>query len=222
MALRVVVADDHALFRDGLAALLRTRGYEVVAEARDGLEALEQARSTHPDLILMDINMPRLDGLAATRLILTELPETRILILTVSDDDENLFEAIKSGAQGYLLKNTDTRVLFERLENAARGEPALSGPLASKILKEFARWLSGRPSAEEPTEDLNEREKQVLSLAAEGLTNRDIATQLNLSENTIKYHFKNILQKLHLRNRAQAVAYAFQSGLLKTKKANDA
>ncbi len=217
MTLRILVADDHALFRDGLAALLQTRGYKVVAEARDGLEALEQARNTHPDLILMDVNMPRLDGLAATRLILTELPETRIIILTVSDDDENLFEAIKSGAQGYLLKNTDTQVLFERLEDAARGEPAISGPIARKILKEFARRLSGGTGAEEPAEDLNEREKQVLSLASEGLTNRDIATRLNLSENTIKYHFKNILQKLHLRNRAQAVAYALQTGLLKTK-----
>lgn len=217
MALRILLADDHALFRDGLAALLQSRGYAVVAQARDGLEALEQARSTHPDLILMDVNMPRLGGLEATRLILTELPETRVVILTVADDDENLFEAIKSGAQGYLLKNTDTRVLFERLEDAARGEPALSGPLASKILKEFARRLSGGADAEEQAEDLNEREKQVLSLAAEGLTNRDIAAQLHLSENTIKYHFKNILQKLHLRNRAQAVAYALQSGLLKTK-----
>jgi DNA-binding NarL/FixJ family response regulator len=216
MAIRVLLADDHPLFREGVASLLRNRGFEIVAEAGDGLEAIDQARRTHPDLILMDIHMPRLDGLSATRVVMTELPTTRIVMLTVSDTDENLFEAIKSGAQGYLLKNTNTRTFFDLLDGVTRGEVPLSGPLAGKILHEFARLSAAPPAAEHP-DDLSEREKQVLTLSADGLTNRDIAGRLNLSENTVKYHFKNILQKLHLRNRVQAVAYAVQSGLLKTK-----
>ncbi len=217
MATQVLLADDHPLFRDGLAALLKARGYEVVGEAGDGLEAIEKARQINPDLILMDINMPRLDGLAATRVITTEMPNARVIMLTVSDEDENLFEAIKSGAQGYLLKNTDTQAFFALLDGVSKGEPPISKQLAGKILREFARSAEGVAIAENQ-EKLSEREKQVLRFVAEGMTNRDIGVQLNLSENTIKYHLKNILQKLHLHNRAQAVAYAMQSGLLKEKK----
>ncbi len=217
MATQVLLADDHPLFRDGLAALLKARGYEVVGEAGDGLEAIEKARQINPDLILMDINMPRLDGLAATRVITTEMPNARVIMLTVSDEDENLFEAIKSGAQGYLLKNTDTQAFFALLDGVSKGEPPISKQLAGKILREFARSSEGVAIAENQ-EKLSEREKQVLRFVAEGMTNRDIGVQLNLSENTIKYHLKNILQKLHLHNRAQAVAYAMQSGLLKEKK----
>src|SRR5574341_1275958 len=207
MATRVLLADDHPLFRDGLAALLKARGYEVVDEAGDGLEAIEKARQTNPDLILMDISMPRLDGLAATRVITTEMPNQRVIMLTVSDEDENLFEAIKSGAQGYLLKNTDTQAFFALLDGVTNGEPPISKQLAGKILREFARGSEG-VAITENQEKVSEREKQVLRFVAEGMTNRDIGVQLNLSENTIKYHLKNILQKLHLHNRAQAVAYA--------------
>jgi DNA-binding NarL/FixJ family response regulator len=216
MSLRVVLADDHPLFRDGIASLLRARGYDIVGEAGTGLEALEQIRRTHPDLVLMDIHMPGLDGLGATRVVASEMPEVRVVILTVSDDDDDVFEAIKSGAQGYLLKNSDTRSFFDFIESAARGETPLSGRLATRIFREFARRMNNE-EADAPDETLSEREKQVLVLAAEGLTNREIAGRINLSENTIKYHFKNILEKLHLRNRAQAVAYAVQSGLLKPK-----
>jgi DNA-binding NarL/FixJ family response regulator len=217
MNTRVVLADDHPLFRDGVASLLRARGFEIVGEAGNGREALELIRRTQPDLVLMDIHMPELDGLAATRVLASELPKVRVVILTVSDDDEDVFEAIKSGAQGYLLKSTDTRAFFDLIEGAARGETPLSGRLASRILREFAKHMN-REVADASTEDaLGEREKEVLTLAAEGLTNREIAARINLSENTIKYHFKNILEKLHLRNRAQAVVYAAQSGLLKPK-----
>jgi len=167
--------------------------------------------------VLMDIHMPALDGLAATRIITTEMPQVRVVILTVSDDDDDVFEAIKSGAQGYLLKSTDTRAFFDLLEGAARGETPLSGRLASRILREFAKRMNNEPADAARDDALSEREKEVLVFASDGLTNREIAARLNLSENTIKYHFKNILEKLHLRNRAQAVAYAVQSGLLKPK-----
>ncbi|MCG3139464.1 MAG: Transcriptional regulatory protein DegU [Anaerolineae bacterium] len=217
MSVRVVLADDHPLFRDGIASLLRARGFEIVGEANNGREALELIRRTHPDLVLMDIHMPELDGLATTRILTSEMPEVRVVILTVSDDDNDVFEAIKSGAQGYLLKNSDTRAFFDLIEGAARGETPLSGRLASRILREFAKHMN-RETVEMSNEDaLSEREKEVLTLAAEGLTNREIAARVNLSENTIKYHFKNILEKLHLRNRAQAVVFAVQSGLLKPK-----
>ncbi|MBI3741557.1 MAG: response regulator transcription factor [Chloroflexi bacterium] len=214
MATRILLADDHPLFRDGVGALLRARGFEIVGEATDGAQAVERARELKPDLILMDIHMPQIDGLAATRAIISEMPETRIVMLTVSDEDADLFEAIKSGAHGYLLKNTDTQTFFNLLEGVARGEPPISKQLAGKILKEFARKMANS-NGQTRQDILSEREQQVLGLVAEGLINRDIAARLNLSENTIKYHLKNILQKLHLHNRAQAVAYALKSGLLK-------
>ncbi len=214
--MRVLLADDHPLFRDGLATLLRARGMDVVGEASNGLEAVEKARVLKPDLILMDVNMPQMNGLEATRIIKTERPESKIVVLTVSDDDENLFEAIKSGAQGYLLKSLQSQAFFELLNGVAQGEAPISRGLATKILGEFGRHL--RQQNEAPVgskEDLTEREKEVLRLVAEGATNRDIAAQLNVTENTVKYHLKNILEKLHLRNRAQAVAWAMQTGLLK-------
>ncbi len=213
--MRILLADDHPLFRAGLADLLRARGMEVVGEAGTGLEALEQARLLKPDLILMDVNMPQVNGLQATRLIKTEMPQIRIVILTVSDEDEYLFEAIKSGAQGYLLKNLQPQAFFELLGGVAQGEAPISRGLATKILGEFARHLQQEPVSAVVREELTDREKEVLRFVAEGLTNRDIATRLNVTENTIKYHLKNILEKLHLRNRAQAAAYAMETGLLK-------
>ncbi|MGE5262729.1 MAG: response regulator [Acidobacteriota bacterium] len=213
--MRVLLADDHPLFRDGLATLLRARGMDVVGEASNGLEAVEKARALKPDLILMDVNMPHMNGLEATRIVKTERPETKIVILTVSDDDENLFEAIKSGAQGYLLKSLQSQAFFDLLNGVAQGEAPISRGLATKILGEFARHLQQDEAQAANKEDLTDREKEVLRLVAEGSTNRDIAGKLNVTENTVKYHLKNILEKLHLRNRAQAVAYAMQTGLLK-------
>ncbi|MBI1800767.1 MAG: response regulator transcription factor [Chloroflexi bacterium] len=214
MTKRILLVDDHPLFRDGVGSLLRARGYDVVGEGHDGYEALELARSLQPDIILMDLNMPRMDGLAATRVITAEMPQACVVILTVSDDDENVFEAIKSGAQGYLLKNTDTQAFFELLDGVAQGDAPISRQLAGKILGEFARTMrqAKSPDSREP---LSEREVAVLRLVASGLTNREVAEQMNLSPNTVKYHLKNISQKLHLHNRAQAVAYAIQSGLLR-------
>ena len=212
--MRVLLADDHALFRAGIASLLDAWGHEVVAEAGDGIEALERTRELRPELVLMDITMPRCGGLEATRLIKAEMPEVKIVMVTVSQDEADLLEAIKSGAEGYLLKDmSDTE--FERtLSGIAEGEAPLSKGLAAKILEEFAR-VSRREAAEEDDRDeLTDREQEVLQLVTEGSTNREIAEALFIAESTVNFHMKNILSKLHLRNRAEAVAYALRSGLV--------
>jgi DNA-binding NarL/FixJ family response regulator len=209
---RILIADDHILFRKGLAQLLNSQpDFQVIGEAGDGLEAREKARELMPDLILMDIEMPRCDGREATRLIKAELPYITIVILTVSDDEQDLFSAIKNGAQGYLLKKIDPQDLFEQLRGLARGEAAISRLMANKILREFARES---PSAACNTDSLlTDREQQVLLLVARGLTNRDIGAKLVIAENTVKNHLRNILTKLHLENRVQAAAYALREGL---------
>lgn len=212
--MRVLLADDRALFRAGLASLLRAWGMEVVGQASDGLEALEQARRLRPDLVLMDIGMPRCNGLEATRLIKAELPEIKIVMVTVSDDDEDLFEAIKSGAEGYLLKDMSEEELSRTLTGIAAGEAPLSRGLAAKILDEFSRLSREGPSRQAGEDGLTRREREVLQLVAGGATNKEIAAALHVSDNTVNFHMKNILRKLHLRNRAQAVAYAIRTGLV--------
>jgi DNA-binding NarL/FixJ family response regulator len=215
--MRVLIADDHALFRDGLRSLLETRGVEVIAEARNGREAVDQARRLSPDLVLMDLHMPELDGLAATRLISAQQPDVKVVILTASEEDAHLFEAIKSGAQGYLFKNLASDELFRLLEGVARGEPALTPPLARKLLVEFAHPASPTPTrtgAGEGLDGLTERERGVLDLLVQGITsNRELAERLVITENTVKYHFRNILDKLHVQNRAQVVAFAVRHGV---------
>ena len=212
--MRVLLADDHALFRAGIASLLEAWGMETVGQAANGLEALAQARALRPDLILMDIGMAPCNGLEATRLIKAELPETRIVIVTVSDDDDDLFEAIKSGAEGYLLKDMSEEELGRTLTGIATGEPALSPGLAAKILDEFTRLSREDPAKEAESDGLTPREREVLELVVTGATNRKIAAALYISENTVSFHMKHILAKLHLKNRAQAVAYAIRSGLV--------
>jgi DNA-binding NarL/FixJ family response regulator len=210
---RVLIADDHALFRDGLRSLLEAHGVTVVAEARDGREAVELARIHRPDVVLMDLAMPELGGLGATRLLTAELPEIAVVVLTASEDDADLFEAIKSGAQGFLPKDLEARRFFELLDGVTRGEPALTPALARKLLGAFAR-----PEPEPParaTDALTEREREVLELLVEGVTsNRELAQRLFVSENTVKYHLRNILDKLHVQNRAQVIAYAVRHGLV--------
>ncbi len=212
--MRVLLADDHALFRAGIASLLKAWGMETVGQASNGLEALEQARALRPDLVLMDIGMSPCNGLEATRLIKAELPETKIVIVTVSDDDDDLFEAIKSGAEGYLLKDMSEEELGRTLTGIATGEPALSPGLAAKILDEFARVSRDGTPKEVESDGLTPREREVLELVVTGATNREIAAALFISENTVSFHMKHILAKLHLKNRAQAVAYAIRSGLV--------
>jgi DNA-binding NarL/FixJ family response regulator len=211
---RVLLADDHALFRAGIASLLRAWGMDVVGQAADGNEAVELTRRLKPELVLMDVGMSPCNGLEATREIKAELPDVKVIIVTVSEDEQDLFEAIKSGAEGYLLKGMSEEELSATLERISAGEPALSPGLAAKILDEFARMAhegTGKPAG--PEDDLTEREREVLRLVAEGATNREIAAALYISENTVGFHMKNILAKLHLKNRAQAAAFAIRAGL---------
>ncbi len=212
--MRVLLADDHALFRAGIASLLKAWGLEVVGQAGDGEEAVLQARQVHPDLIFMDISMPRRNGLEATRVIKAEMPDVKIVMLTVSDDDADLFEAIKSGAEGYLLKNLREEEFARLLSRVGQGEPLISPSLAAKLLREFARLKSKQGHA---ADELTDREKEVLAQVARGATNKEIATTLFISENTVNFHMKHILAKLHLRNRAQVVAWAHEHGLLSSR-----
>lgn len=215
--MRVLIADDHGLFRDGMRSLLEARGIEVVGEARNGREAVELARQLSPEVVLMDLKMPELSGLKATRLISAELPEIKVIVVTASEDDADLFEAIKSGAQGYIFKNLESEQFFSLLEGVSRGEPALTPNLARKLLREFAHPSAPPPLAatEVGPEGLTAREREVLELLVAGITsNRDLADRLVVSENTVKYHLRNILDKLHLQNRAQVIAYALRSGLV--------
>lgn len=212
--MRILIADDHSLFRDGLRSLLLAQGHEVVGEARNGREAVLLAHEQHPDLVLMDLSMPELDGIGATRAILTDLPNVKVIILTASDEDANLFDAIKAGAQGYLLKNLQADDFFAILDRASRGEPALTHVLARRLLNEFAK-----PSAEAQSavqgEDLTAREREVLEHMVEGITsNRKLAKHLGVSENTIKFHVRNILDKLRLHSRAQVVGYALRNRIV--------
>lgn len=216
--MKVLLVDDHPLVRDGIASLLAAKGLDVIGEASDGLDALHKARELRPDIILMDIRMPGMDGLEATRLIKTEMPEIKIVMLTVSDDDQDLFESIRSGAEGYLLKSMNGEQFLELLAGVDRGEAPMSPGLAAKILHEFAHSAGHRrqPKAVAPHRVvLTDREQDVLQLVVKGLSNKEIADALTISENTVKFHLKNILAKLHARNRTEAVAYALQTGLVR-------
>ncbi len=211
--MKVLIADDHALFRDSLRSLLAARGHEVIGEARNGREAVELAHRLRPDVVLMDLMMPEVDGLTATRLISADLQEVKVVVLTASDDDANLFEAIKSGAQGYLLKNLESGEFFSLLESVGQGEPALTPALARKLLKEFARPTQAAKQSD--PDALTDREQEVLELLVQGVTsNRRLATQLGVSENTVKFHVRNILDKLHLHNRAQVVSFALRNRMV--------
>jgi len=214
--MRVLVADDHSLFRDGLASLLEAAGHEIVGQVGDGEAAVEAARRLKPDLVLLDISMPGSDGLEALRRIRADQPETPVVMLTVSDDSATLFEAVRAGARGYLLKSLEASEFLSLLEGLQRGEAAMTRRTAGRLLEGLSR-SDGRPP--EPTDRLTERERILLGLVARGLSNRAIASRLSISENTVKYYMKNILQKLGAQNRTEAAAYALRSGLLRADQA---
>jgi DNA-binding NarL/FixJ family response regulator len=249
---RILLADDHGLFVEGLQNLLQAGGYPVVGAASDGLEALQLARELHPDLILMDIRMPNCTGLEATRMIQAELPEIQIVILTTSAEDADLFEALKCGASGYLLKNLKPNVLFDYLQGLARGEAPLSPELSARLLREFTRQAAaldergqpfggsgvggaGRqgemetrgngdtetgspgprvtlsPAHSLPGPELTPRQRQILEMIAQGASYKEVGAALHVSENTVKYHMGEILQRLHVKNRAQVLAYVLRN-----------
>ncbi|HSG16035.1 MAG TPA: response regulator transcription factor [Anaerolineae bacterium] len=214
---RILLVDDHALFRDGLARLINDQpDMTVVGQAADGLEAVQLARDLDPDLIVMDINMPISDGLEATRLIRDLDPEAKILMLTVRDEDVILFEAIKAGANGYLLKISDADEFLEGMGQVLAGEAVLPPKLASRVLAEFARLANQPAVPAAPKEEfgLTSRELDVLNLIAEGRTDKEIASALDLSVYTIKSHVRSILSKLHAINRWEAARKAREEGLL--------
>jgi DNA-binding NarL/FixJ family response regulator len=209
--LRLLLVDDHALFREGLISLLSYQDdFTVVGEAEDATSALEQARLLEPDIVLMDIELPGEDGVSVTRRLTMEKPSITVVMLTVHDDSQTLFEAIKAGAAGYLVKNVRSRELLEQLRGLARGEAAISRRMATRILKE----IRGTPLPFLYEEELTTREMDVLELVVAQLSNAEIASRLVISEHTVKNHMKNILSKLHLRNRHQAAAYGVARGWL--------
>jgi DNA-binding NarL/FixJ family response regulator/anti-sigma regulatory factor (Ser/Thr protein kinase) len=231
---RVLLVDDHPLYLEGLRSLFAARGIHVIGEAYDGLEALDMARALHPDLILMDVHMPRCGGVEATRRIKAELPDVRIVILTMAADGDTLFEALKGGASGYLLKSLDGAQFFSLLTKAMEGETVLSPALAARMLAEFARREiePGSTEGEMEPEDrvpahperdrrtrpeqgrraLTVRQREVLELVAQGLTNKEIADALYVSEATVKYHVSQVLERLYLQSRHQLARYAQEHG----------
>jgi len=217
-SLKVLLVDDHILFRKGVASLLASRpNLTVIGEAGDGCEAMEKVRLLKPDIILMDVHMPRCNGPSAVREIKNEFPDVKIIMLTVDEQDEMLFESIKSGAQGYTLKKVEPEVLFSMIDTTMRGEAALSPMMMSKILAEYQHTASGKEAeqAKVSQEMLTQREIEVLKHIVSGDTNSEIAEALNITENTVKKHLRSILSKLHLQNRIQVAVYAVQEGLLK-------
>ncbi|CCF83499.1 Transcriptional regulatory protein liaR [Nitrolancea hollandica Lb] len=208
----MLLVDDHTLFREGLAALLSYHDdFAVVGEASDAEGALTQAHTLHPDLVLMDIDMPGEDGVIATRRLKEALPDIAVVMVTVHDDTDKLLEAIKAGAQGYLLKNIRSTELIDQLRGLARGEAAISRRIATRMLEEFRR----QDEPAEPEAELTTRELEVLELVAARLSNKEIAAKLFISEHTVKNHIKNVLGKLHLRSRRQAAAYGMARGWIR-------
>ena len=213
--IRVLLVDDHQVFREGLAIILNNQpDFQVIAEAGDGLEAQIKARKLKPDLILMDVIMPGCDGLEATQRIMQELPQTIIVMLTVREEDDDLFQAIRNGAHGYLLKSIRSKDMLEMLRFAARGEAAITPALGSRMLEEFRRISQLANQEPQEVEALTQRELEILSLVTAGDTNHEIAAKLQVSIHTVKTHMRNILAKLHKERRYEAALFALREGLI--------
>ena len=215
-AIRVMICDDHALFRRGLIMVLESEeGIEVVCEAEDGEEAVARVEDLAPDVVLMDVRMPRLSGIDATRNISEVVPAAKILMLTVSDEEDDLYDAIKAGATGYLLKEISIEEVATAIRAVVSGQSLISPSMASKLLSEFTNLAKKADERQAvPSPRLTDRELEVLKLVAQGMSNREIATELYISENTVKNHVRNILEKLHLHSRMEAVVYAVREKLL--------
>lgn len=219
--MKLMLVDDHPLFIEGLSYLLKTYGFEVLGIANSGREALEKARLLKPGIILMDIKMPDLSGIDTLKLLKAEWPEIKIAMLTSSEEDEDLFDAIRYGASGYLLKSTGAKELVELLHGLENGEALLTRPVAARILQELRRlnadWEEGgSQSVEKDTEEprFTQRQLEILELVAKGITYKDAGTALGLTERTVKYHMGKIIELLHLENRSQVIAYAVKMGIV--------
>jgi DNA-binding NarL/FixJ family response regulator len=210
--MRIVLADDHALFRDGVSSLLRAWGHDVVGLAADGREAVDLVVRLEPDLVLMDVRMPGMSGVEATREIALFRPETPIVMLTVSEDEEDLFAAIRAGARGYLLKDLEAAQFRTMIEAVARREAAITPATAARIIRHLASL--GAVADEEIPDHLTVRELEVLRLVTAGRRNKEIALELGISENTVKYHLRNILEKLHAQSRTEVATRALREGLV--------
>jgi two-component system NarL family response regulator len=214
--IKVLIADDHRVVREGLSAILKTKdSIEVVGEAQDGQEAVEKARALEPDVILMDVSMPRMSGVEATRIIKRECPHIGIIALTMYEEQQYIFDLVRAGATGYLLKDTDSAQIVSAIKAVYRGESLIHPSVASKILAEFSLLAQGKGKKRAWVEhDLTDREITVLRLVADGKTNKEIANSLNLSEKTVKNHVRNIFHKLHVYDRTQAAILAIRKGLI--------
>jgi DNA-binding NarL/FixJ family response regulator len=211
--IRVLIVDDHPVLRHGMAAVLRQEpGFNIVGEAADGSEALAKARELRPEVVLMDINMPRTNGLQAALRLQSEMPTAKVLMITVSEKDEDLMRAVKFGARGYLLKDSDPRDIVNAIHRVADGEAVFPPQMAARLLEEWKGGNDARPAPNEASE-LSAREAEVLALVSKGASNREIGGTLFISENTVRTHLKNILEKLHVKNRSEAAAYAARLGL---------
>ena len=214
--MRVLIVDDHSLFRDGLASLLEAAGFEVVGEASDGEDALRETSRLHPDLVLLDINMPGMDGLETLAKLRKQSPETDVVMLTASEDEKHLFKSIRAGARGYLNKNLNSEEFVSRLRRLEQGEPAITLKTASKLMDGLAQPASMNIKSQ-PISPLSPKELELLPYISKGLSNKEISLQLNISQNTVKYHIKNILQKLNLKTRAEIAVYAVKNNLLSSQ-----
>jgi two-component system NarL family response regulator len=223
--MKVLLVDDHALFVEGLRSLLEANHIEVVGTAGNGQEALEQVRQLRPDVVLMDINMPSVAGIEGARLIKTEFPQVKIVMLTMSTNDDDLFEALKLGASGYIVKDVKPSTFLELLSGVMRGEAAITREMATRIMDEFVRSeRKGTETANTPAasssktpraiSELSSRQAEILHCVTEGYTYKEIAAKLAISERTVNYHMAEILNKLQLQNRAQVIAYATRHGLI--------
>jgi len=218
-SLRVLIVDDHALFRRGLQMVLKQEpDIDVIGEAADGHEAVDKAQELMPDVVLMDVRMPGQSGIKATEQIRDLLPHAKILMLTISDEEADLYNAIKAGASGYLLKEISIEEVADAVRSVWQGQSRISPSMASKLLAEFAAMSKRATERQQlPAPRLTDREMEVLRLVAQGMNNRDIARELFISENTVKNHIRNILEKLHLHSRMEAVVYAVREKLLEIK-----
>ncbi len=211
---KVLIVDDHTIFRRGLAQILgEDKGLDILGQASNGNEAVEKAQELKPDVVVMDLHMPECDGVQATGRLRTEMPEVKVLILTVSDKEEDLFLAIKAGARGYLLKDEEPEQLAQAVGQVARGGVIVSAAMADNLLNEFKAQKPATSAVGDS--GLSRREQEVLQLVAQGTSNKEIGAALFISENTVKTHLRHILDTLHLANRSQAAAYAARAGMLK-------